>query len=517
MKNCAGFDIGNHALHIAVKKNDKIVRSIVERLAEGMVQNGRITSLDAMSDAIKEVRKTQKIRVRNASVVLPAGLCYCRRFTVTAMSKEQLIFNLPYEFHDFITDDKRNYFFDYAVVDIIRNEDGTPKEYDLIGAATRKDVIADYSRMFAKAGFKLKAAIPEELAYVNVLRAHGGDPHRHGILDIGHNAVRLFMFTGDRFESVRVIDYGCNALDVVISEKFGVDDHYLSATYRESNYENSTELPGCLEIYNAMAIEVLKAVNFYRFNGGGRLEHLHCCGGGVKIKALIDMLRRLPIEITDLSEFIPQPTVTDGSAAEEPVAETNGTSMNEENAEEETSAPSEENVSEENPEEPSEENPEEPSEENPEEPSEENPEEPSEENPEEPSEENPEEPSEENPEEPSEENPEEPSEENPEEPSEENPEEPSEENPEEPSEENPEESSEENPEENAGEGSETESAPEEVSEEETLKTPEEATSGEGTAESAPSAAPVSEKGKSGKETEPVDYALVIAAAGAALQ
>ncbi len=321
MKNCVGFDIGNHAIHVAVRKGGEIVRSISERLPEGLVQSGRITSVEAMSDMLKEIRRNNKLHIKNAALVLPSGLCYCRRFTIAAMSKDQLLFNLPYEFHDFITDDKRNYFFDYAVVGVTKDEQGNPTEYDLIGAATRKDVIADYTSMFNKAGFKLKIAIPEELAYINVLRSVKGDPHKHAILDIGHNAVRLFMFLGDQFESVRVIDYGCNALDVVISEKYGVDDHYLSSTYRETNYEGANELEGCREIYNAMTIEILKAVNFYRFNGGGMLEHLHCCGGGAKNEALIETLRRgLPLEVTGLNEFFAnaKPIVATQSAADMP-------------------------------------------------------------------------------------------------------------------------------------------------------------------------------------------------------
>lgn len=304
MKNCVGFDIGNHEVHVAVKKRNKLVRSIAERLPEGLVQGGRLTSVEAMGDFLKDLRRTQKIRVKKASLVLPASLCYCRRFNIAAMNRDQLVFNLPYEFHDFITDDKRNYFFDYAIVDVIKDEYGTPKEYDVIAAATRKDVISDYTRIFSKAGFTLKVALPEELAYVNLLRYGGESKHRHGILDIGHNAVRLYLFAGDQFESVRVIDYGCNALDSIIAEYYGIDQ-YLAGTYREKNFEGAADLPKCREIYTAMAIEVLKAVNFYRFNGGANLEHLHCCGGGVKNGSLMETLRTsLPLKITDLKECL---------------------------------------------------------------------------------------------------------------------------------------------------------------------------------------------------------------------
>lgn len=304
MKNCIGFDIGNHAVHVAVGKHGNIVRGISERLPEDLVKHGVVTSTEAMTDFLKEMKHKQKLHGGAAGIVLPASLCYCRRFSVAAMTREQLMFNLPYGFQDFITDDKRNYFFDCAIIKAVRYEGNKPPEFDVLAAATRKDVVEDYVAMFRKAGFKLKTIIPQELAFVNLLRKYKGDPHRHGVLDIGHNSVKLYLFVGSEFESVRVIDYGCNALDEVIAEHFGVDSYYMAATYRENDFNGANQLEGCRAIYGAMAIEVLKAVNFYRFNGGGTLEHLHCCGGGANNAALMETLRSaLPVKLTDMSEF----------------------------------------------------------------------------------------------------------------------------------------------------------------------------------------------------------------------
>lgn len=304
MKNCIGFDIGNHAIHIAVSKKGDIVRGISERLPEDLVKNGAITSVEAMTDFLKEIRRKYKLKRGKAGIVLPASLCYCRRFSVAALTRDQLMFNLPYGFQDFITDDKRNYFFDCAVIEAVRYGEGKPPEFDVLAAAVRKEVIEDYTTMFSRAGFKLKTVIPQELSFVNLLRQGKNAEHRHGVLDIGHNSVKLFLFDGSRFESVRVIDYGCNALDEVIAEHFGVDSRFLAATYRETDHEGANELEGCRAIYNAMAFEVLKAVNFYRFNGGGALEHLHCCGGGTHNEALMNTLRStLPVKLTDMSEF----------------------------------------------------------------------------------------------------------------------------------------------------------------------------------------------------------------------
>ncbi len=304
MKHCIGFDIGNHAVHVAVRKGDSIVRGLTVRLAQDLVKNGTITSYEAMTDFLKELRRVQKLTsTRNAALILPAPLCYCRRFFVAANTRDQLMFNLPYGFRDFITDDKSNYFFDCAVLNAVRYGDERPPEFDVLAAATRKEVVEDYVNMFKKAGFNLKTIIPEEFAYVNLCRRAEGEPHHHGILDIGHNAVKLFLYDGELFESVRVIDYGCNALDEVISEHFGVDT-FMAGTYRENDFGGANSLEGCRTIYGAMALEVLKALNFYRFNGGGSIEHLHCCGGGAHNAALMDTLRStLPIPLTDLGEF----------------------------------------------------------------------------------------------------------------------------------------------------------------------------------------------------------------------
>ncbi len=303
MKLSIGFDIGNHAIHIAIQKKGTIVRGATVRLAQDLVKNGAITSYEVMTDFLKELRRKENLNVRDAALVLPAAHCYCRRFFVAANTRDQLMFNLPYGFRDFITDDKSNYFFDCAVLNAVHYGDGRPPEFDVLAVAARKDVVEDYINLFRRAGFKLRTIIPEEFAFVNLLRRTGDEAHHHGILDIGHNAVKLFLFNGSQFDSVRVIDYGCNALDEVISERFGVDT-FMAGTYRENDFNGANKLDGCRAIYGAMALEVLKAINFYRFNGGGTLEHLHVCGGGSHNDALMETLRStLPIPLSDMSEL----------------------------------------------------------------------------------------------------------------------------------------------------------------------------------------------------------------------
>lgn len=305
-KKTTGFDIGTRTVHVAV--NDGKSLHVVNALTpEGLVRDGQILSFEAMSEFLRGLRKEKKLRVKKAALVLPASQCYCRRFTTAFMTEEQLRFNLPYEFRDFIAGDKEDYYYDYAVVDTITGEDGKPRELDLMAAAVRRDLMLDLEAMFKKAGFKLVTAVPEELAYINLMRAGGDTAHGHCLLDLGHRSIKFYIFEADRFENIRALDFGCEALDQAVADHFNVDEH-VASTYLQSDYNGCTRLPQCVDIYNSIAVEVTKAVNFYRFNsGGGELRHIHLCGGGTRIDALVDTLQRqLALPVESIGECWPQ-------------------------------------------------------------------------------------------------------------------------------------------------------------------------------------------------------------------
>ena len=304
-RKCIGFDIGARTVHVAVCDGG-VGRVLDAPAPEGLVRDGQILSYEAMAEFLKDLRKREKLRIKKAALVLPSGQCYCRRFTTAYMTDEQLKFNLPYEFRDYLSGAKEEYIYDYAVVETKRDEDGVPREIDLMAAAARKDLMQDLYAVFQRAGFKLLTAVPEELAYINLLRSGGDTAHGHCILDLGHTGVRLYMFNGDRYENVRALDFGCNALVRAVADHYSVDEH-VAASYLETDYNGCTGLPQCEDIYNSVAVEVTKAVNFYRFNSGGEeLTHLHLGGGGVRIRAMVEAIRRqLTLPVEDMSEFMP--------------------------------------------------------------------------------------------------------------------------------------------------------------------------------------------------------------------
>lgn len=305
-KKRLGIDIGSESLHIVVWNGSLVTDIITELLPEGLVREGRIISFDALSDFMKDVRKKHHLRIHDVALVLNNNDCYCRRFTMPAMSIEHLKINIPYEFRDFVQEDKNKYNYDYAIVDVIRDENDQPKELDLMAACVLRELVENYAMMFHRAGFRLCEAVPETMAYVNLLRRYpNGDDHSHVILDMGSRTFRMLMFAGDRYVADRQLDMGFSDIDRLIADERNIDPH-IARAYRESDVESQT-LPSCMELYGQMALEVLKAVNFYNFNNREQqLEDVHCCGGGSQLAPLMDTMRSmLPVNVEGMEELIP--------------------------------------------------------------------------------------------------------------------------------------------------------------------------------------------------------------------
>ena len=63
----------------------------------------------------------------------------------------------------------------------------------------------------------------------------------------------------------------------------------------------------CQDIYNRMAVEIVKSVNFYNYNNRDQSLHRIClCGGGAGIAALQEAIfRTTDLELMNVAELIP--------------------------------------------------------------------------------------------------------------------------------------------------------------------------------------------------------------------
>ena len=296
-------------------------------MPDNMLRDGQITSIEALSDLISKTMKSNGIRAKHAAYVMPNEMAYIKEVSMPMMNTEQLAINLPYEFNDYITGEIKDYIFDYAVLppdakteNEKEAEEGTEEEPEqtlkLMAVGAERAYIEEIQKMLAKAGLKMVKIAPALCTYISLIRNRMDElkqtSEEFGILDLGHESVRMYIFDEDRHEATRVLEVGLSSLVDVVAELFGVEKH-LAHTYIVNNYENCLDREECRNTYENIAVELMRAMNFYKFsNPNSNLTDLWLCGGGAFIHPLalaigemLDMRLHTASELVDDGDDIP--------------------------------------------------------------------------------------------------------------------------------------------------------------------------------------------------------------------
>ena len=313
-KTVLGIDIGYDSLKLALVKGTQVKKTAIVPMPNSLVRAGRVVSVETMGDLLRTAMKQNGIRCGRAALALPNETVFLRNVNMPVMTEEQLTYNLPFEFRDYITDELKGYVFDYATVSapdgaktVGEDEGSDGASMELMAVAAPKGLLEESREYLRRAGMKLVKAAPTVSCFCNLIRKSGAEPDAEFcILDLGYQAIRMYMFRGDRHIVTRVLEIGMSSLDRVIAEQYNVDEH-LAHTYLLSNYEGCQNQENCRSAYGNIAVELIRALNFYRFsNPDSHLEDIWICGGGAVIKPLQDAIAEtLDMKIHNAGELIP--------------------------------------------------------------------------------------------------------------------------------------------------------------------------------------------------------------------
>lgn len=310
-RSIVGLDFGSCSLKAAVCDGGKITRLVEEPMPDQLVRAGVVTSPEAMADFLRKTLRANRINVRRAAVILPASQVFVQLSELPFMTQNQLKLNLPYEFRDFIAENRDNYFYDYAVIETVRDGAGEPRTLRLIAAAVSKDVVRTYDSLCRWAGLKLVTAIPVEMAYTNILRhsVEQDGPREICIVDCGHVGQRIYFYSGGSFETAKEGEQGGTGIDAMLADLLNTDIH-IAHVRKEADAQGELELPEVRSYFQDSLRDVQRAVNFYHFSNPDRqLEAAYYCGGGGRLPFVREELEAMiglrPRPVTSLLGHLP--------------------------------------------------------------------------------------------------------------------------------------------------------------------------------------------------------------------
>lgn len=287
-KRMIGIDIGNYYLKMAVCQDHVLRQFVSEKIPDNMVKENKIVSWDAMADFLKEVVRTRGVSGRHCAISLPTDTCFIRRVTMPLMTEQQLKVNLPYEFHNYITEDMDRYIYDYALIS------RSDKDMDLLAVAAGKEFVGNYVEMCRRAGLKLDVIAPGVVAFWNILRsyeqkngiAHGSADY--AILDVGDRKIDLHFFARGEYEVTRSLDTGCHDLMETISEITGEDVHIAKFAQEKKLDPAVLADERVQDGISNISVQLMRVLNFYSYNNpDNTIDKLYICGGGSMITELM--------------------------------------------------------------------------------------------------------------------------------------------------------------------------------------------------------------------------------------
>jgi type IV pilus assembly protein PilM len=224
------------------------------------------------------------------------------------MTESQLLVNIPYEFKDVIQDDKEKYTFDYSMIEMkyLSEKPDSPNEMELLGAAIQNETLEHYIQLFSRAGLKLVKASPRIIALQQLVGYLTKDNLKQDIavLDLGSHETKVDIFHDGSYEATRSIDAGLLDIAKAIADKLNCDPH-IARTYLVSNHENVLESQECKDVYAKIAVEVMRAINYYTYeNPDNDLKYLYYDGFGAWIQPFVqEISNTVSLELRPLSSF----------------------------------------------------------------------------------------------------------------------------------------------------------------------------------------------------------------------
>jgi type IV pilus assembly protein PilM len=308
-KNYIGIEIGNGIT--TMYQGGSKGKILVSRLPENLVDGSEIISPEFLSQFLKKLKKEGGFSGKKCALILPEFSTYFRSLEMPPISEKQLRLNLPYEFRDFVGNESINYNYDYAVEGYVTDEEGEITAISLLAAAASKKTIQEYEDLLYRAGFRLKLALPREMALLNLIRK-AVERDAYGdrifvIIDLGFANTRVYILQGRDLRATKTIEMGCRDVDMVIADYYNIDV-YLAASYRETDHEGILESDVCRAVYNRISLEVMKAINFYKYeNRQSEFEDCFICGDCSDTEALVNnMLAYVRLKRANLDEILPE-------------------------------------------------------------------------------------------------------------------------------------------------------------------------------------------------------------------
>lgn len=309
-KDLVGIDIGSSSVKLVQLWQSKdgyhlLNVGMVPLPPEAIVDNSLMDSA-AVVDAVKNLVTSLGIKTKDAVCSISGNAVIIRKILVPTMTSEELEEQIAWEAEQYIPFDIKDVHLDFQVLgpDVI-----DPNKMQVLLVASKKDIIHDYSSVFADAGLNLAVMDVDGFALQNAWEINNTDFSGQvlALVNVGANVININIVKDDTSLFTRDVQTGGNLYTEEIQKQLGV-----SAEEAESMKVLSAELTKAplrdviARVNDTIAQEIRRSIDFYNSTAANedRIVGICMAGGCSKMSGLRETVQeRLGMEVTLLNPF----------------------------------------------------------------------------------------------------------------------------------------------------------------------------------------------------------------------
>ncbi|HYH01779.1 MAG TPA: type IV pilus assembly protein PilM [Bacillota bacterium] len=307
-----GLDIGTSSIKLVELEGSNPIR--INRfgripLPEGALAGGVIKNSEAVAESVSEAFRTLQIKHKRVQVAIAGQAVVVRNIKMPLMEDSEVANAIRWEAERYIPFPVDEVCMDHIII----NRDQQQQEMEIMLVCAHNDIINSHIEVLQKAGLQPMAIDIQPFALMRALGMEKVDNTQNvAVLDIGAGTSDLSIFKAGISKFTRILPLAGNRFTENIMKqmgnKFG-DAEQLKVKYADATLDITAfgpEVPEYKVNFSAqdtlreLVLEVRRSLDYFHLQQRNEvISKMVVCGGGAKIKNLIDFLKQeLDIKVT---------------------------------------------------------------------------------------------------------------------------------------------------------------------------------------------------------------------------
>jgi type IV pilus assembly protein PilM len=263
------------------------------------IMDGEIENAQALTDALRNLLKSEKIKNKEAVVGISGQSVIIKKISVPLMSEEELAEMIREEAEQYIPFDINEVNLDFQIVraegDIPVAKGATPvseeKQMDVIIVAVRKEVVQSFLNVFKEVGMKVKVVDLAVFALQNIFEFNYEVETDASIalVNIGASMTNVNILEGGVTAFTRDIPIGGATISEEIQKSLSIgfsDAEKMKLGIILKEHSKNEVIPRLREGVQRICEEIRKTFDMFEKTSDFKVSKIYLCGGSCQMEGM---------------------------------------------------------------------------------------------------------------------------------------------------------------------------------------------------------------------------------------